>query len=73
MPTGRDGKLTAIDAAAVKVVKVLESEKSARTGDLDPVGGVFYSVAAKFEAPKPGVARAPAIPGTVHLVAVSIR
>ena len=73
VPTGRDGKLTAIDAAAVKVVKILDSEKSARTGDLDPVGGVFYSVAAKFEAPKPGVARAPAIPGTVHLVAVSIR
>ena len=73
VPTGRDGKLTAIDAAAVKVVKILDSEKSARTGDLDPVAGVFYSVAAKFEAPKPGVARAPAIPGTVHLVAVSIR
>ena len=73
VPTGRDGKLTAIDAAAVKVVKILDSEKSARTGDLDPVGGVFYSVAAKFEAPKPGVARTPAIPGTVHLVAVSIR
>jgi DNA-binding beta-propeller fold protein YncE len=73
VPTGRDGKLTAIDAAAVKVMKVLDSEKSARTGDLDPVGGVFYSVAATFEAPKPGVARAPAIPGTVHLVSVSIR
>jgi len=73
VPTGRDGKLTAIDAAAVKITKILDGEKSARTGDLDPVAGVFYSVAAKFEAPKAGGGRPPAVPGTVHLVAVSIR
>jgi DNA-binding beta-propeller fold protein YncE len=70
---GESGELDVIDAshAKLKVVQVVKTQVSARTGTVDPGTGKIYLPAAKLGAPaKPG-GRGQPIPGTFELTVVA--
>jgi len=74
VPCGRSGELDIIDASEpghVRVVGKVETERSARTGMVDPRSGRIYLPAARFDPPaQPG--QRPALqPGSFHLLVVS--
>ncbi len=74
IPCGQSGELVAIDAHApgkLAVVGTYPTEKSARTGAIDPATGVIYLPAARFGPPAPGARRGTMEPGSFHLLVVS--
>ena len=74
IPCGQSGELVAIDAHApgkLAVVGRYPTEKSARTGAIDPATGVVYLPAARFAPPAPGARRGTMEPGSFHLLVVS--
>ena len=73
IPTGRDGKISIIDADAVTVVGTAEGKVSARTAGIDPRTGRLYLPAADMSPPKTANGRPSATPGTFAVVVVSTR
>lgn len=74
IPCGQSGELVAIEARApgkLAVVGRYPTEKSARTGAIDPATGTIYLPAARFNPPAPGARRGTMQPGSFHLVVVS--
>lgn len=74
IPCGESGELSVIDASApgkVAVVGTYPTEKSARTGALDPATGKVYLPAARFAPPAPGAHRGSMEPGSFHILVVS--
>lgn len=56
------------DGDQLKVVQVLQTQKSARTMTIDPATHKIYLAAAKFEAPQPGERRGKMDPGTFKIL-----
>ncbi len=74
IPCGQSGLLTVIEASApghVAVVGSYPTQKSARTGALDPGTGKVYLPAAKFAPPAPGQHRGVMEPGSFHILVLS--
>lgn len=74
VPCGRSGELDVIDASEpghVRVVGKLETERSARTGMVDPKTGKIYLPSARFDPPAQPGQRPTLQPGSFHLVVVS--
>jgi DNA-binding beta-propeller fold protein YncE len=74
IPCGQSGELAVIDASApgkVAVAGLYPTEKSARTGALDPATGKVYLPAARFAPPAPGARRGAMTPGSFHILVVS--
>jgi DNA-binding beta-propeller fold protein YncE len=75
---GRDGTVTVVHESApdkFEVVQTVETAKSARTLDLDPMSHKLYLVAAQFGAPPAPTAeqprpRPPMVPGTFEVLVV---
>lgn len=73
IPCGRDGvlEILSLDApGGVGRVATVKTEIGARTGALDPVTGAIFLPTARFGPPVAGVKRAPALPGSFHIVVV---
>ncbi|HEY3814406.1 MAG TPA: hypothetical protein VGL66_14375 [Caulobacteraceae bacterium] len=73
IPCGQSGELVAIEARApgkLSVVGRYPTEKSARTGAIDPATGTIYLPAARFAPPAPGARRGAMEPGSFHIVVV---
>jgi DNA-binding beta-propeller fold protein YncE len=73
IPCGSSGELAVIDARApgkLKVVGRYPTEKSARTGAIDPDTGTVYLPAARFSAPAAGERRGKMEPGSFHILVV---
>jgi DNA-binding beta-propeller fold protein YncE len=76
IPCGRDGELDVIALARGRPLAVTErvpTELGARTGALDPATGIVYLPTARFGPPPAAGGRAPALPGTFHVVMVGQR
>ncbi len=73
IPTGRDGKVSVIDADAMKVVATLDGKVSGRTCTLDAKTGKLYLPAADMTPPKTANGRPSPTPGTFAVVVVSTR
>ena len=74
IPCGQSGELVAIEARTpgkVEVAGRYPTEKSARTGAIDPDTGVVYLPAARFAAPAAGERRGKMEPGSFHVLVVS--
>lgn len=74
VPCGGSGELDVIDASApghVRVVQKLATEKSARSGAVDPKTGKLYLPAARYTPPAQAGQRPTMQPGSFHLVVVS--
>ena len=56
------------DGDQLKVVQVLQTQKSARTMTIDPATHKIYLAAAKFEVPQPGERRGKMDPGTFKIL-----
>ncbi len=71
VPAGGDGTLTVIDTSSVPVAAgTVTTQKSARTGAVDPATGNVYLPAARY-APAVGTARPQAQPGSFEVLVVS--
>lgn len=71
VPGGGDGTLTVIDTSSVPVaIGTVTTQKSARTGAVDPATGNIYLPAARY-APAVGTARPQAEPGSFEVLVVS--
>jgi YVTN family beta-propeller protein len=70
---GESGELDVISAAGpkLKVVQVLKTGVSARTGAVDPKSGKLYLPMAKMGPPAAGGKRPQAVPGTFELLVVA--
>jgi DNA-binding beta-propeller fold protein YncE len=74
VPCGGSGELDVIDASVpghVHVVQKVATEKSARTGAVDPKTGKVYLPAARYAPPAQAGQRPAMQPGSFHLVVVS--
>ncbi len=70
---GQSGELDVIDASGpkLKVVQVLKTQVSGRTGTVDPKTGNLYLPVAKMGPPPAGGGRRQATPGSFELLVVS--
>ena len=73
IPTGRDGKISVIDADVMKVVATLDGKVSARTCTFDVKTGRLYLPAADMTPAKTANGRPSATPGTYAVVVVPTR
>jgi DNA-binding beta-propeller fold protein YncE len=76
IPCGRDGELDVIALARGRPLAVTErvrTEIGARTGAVDPATGIVYLPTARFGPAPAAGGRAPALPGTFHIVVVGSR
>lgn len=73
IPTGRDGKLFAVNAATAKVVSVTDTQTSARTAQIDPATGRLFTAAASFSPPKADGSRPASVSGTFNLLVLTTR
>ncbi len=73
IPSGRDGKLTVIDADALKVVSTGQTRTSARTAALDVKTGRIYLPSAVMGPPATAGGRPVATPGSFAVLAVTTR
>lgn len=76
IPCGRDGELDVIALARGRPLVVGErvpTERGARTGAVDPATGNVYLPTASFGPPPAAGGRAPALPGTFHILIVGRR
>lgn len=74
IPCGRDGELDVIALAPrgpLAVTERVHTEVGARTGAVDPATGNVYLPTARFGPPPAGGGRAPALPGSFHVLVVS--
>ena len=71
VPAGGDGTLTVIDTSSVpRAIGTVLTQKSARTGAVDPATGNVYLPAARY-APAVGTARPQSEPGSFEVLVVS--
>ncbi|MEG3125025.1 gluconolactonase [Sphingomonas sp. GB1N7] len=73
IPCGKDGvlEMLSLDApGGVARIASIRTEVGARTGALDPKTGAIYLPTARFGPLMPGAKRAPALPGTFHILVV---
>jgi len=76
IPCGRDGELDVIPLRGegpLVVADRVRTEVGARTLALDPSTGTLYLPTARFGPPPAGGGRAPALPGSFHVLVVSPR
>jgi DNA-binding beta-propeller fold protein YncE len=76
IPCGRDGELDVIVLARGRPLVVTErvpTETGARTGAVDPATGIVYLPTARFGPPPAAGGRAPALPGSFHVLTVGQR
>ena len=73
IPSGREGKISVIDADAMKVVATLDGKVSGRTCTLDAKTGKLYLPAADMTPPKTANGRPSPTPGTFAVVIGSTR
>ncbi len=75
VPCGDDGVLEILDISGQKVKRVatVVTEKSARTGAIDPATGKIYLPAAQFEGADAAGGRPKMVAGSFHLIVVSVK
>jgi YVTN family beta-propeller protein len=76
IPCGRDGELDVVALARGRPLRVIErvpTETGARTGAVDPATGIVYLPTARFGPPPAAGGRAPALPGSFHVLIVGRR
>lgn len=70
IPTGGDGKMTAIDPATMKVVGVIATAMGARSGAIDPKTDRIYLPSARYGEPAKAGDRPAAVPRSFAFIAV---
>ena len=73
VPSGRDGKLTTLDATEVKTLEQKPTERGARTAAIDPTTGKVYSATARFQPLVAGEKRPAMAPGSFHVLEIPTR